>query len=76
MSQAGPWRLEHDSLGGVKVPRDALYGAHTVRAKANFGLSGASLTDEPQFLDAFVRVKVAAARANAELSVVPDVIAG
>jgi aspartate ammonia-lyase len=75
MTPAGPWRLERDSLGSVEVPQDALYGAHTVRAMENFNVSGVTLPDMPEFLDAYVQVKIAATRANAELGVVPEVTA-
>lgn len=34
------FRMEHDSLGEVRVPAGALYGVHTVRALANFDLAG------------------------------------
>lgn len=75
MSGLGPTRVEHDSLGDVDVPRDALYGAHTTRATGNFDVSGVTLADVPQLLEAFVRVKIAAARANADLGVVPASVA-
>ncbi len=52
-------RLERDPLGEVLVPRDALYGAQTARAVANFPISG--LRPDPAFVDAVVRIKRAAA---------------
>lgn len=59
------FRIEKDSLGDVKVPVDALYGAQTQRAIQNFPVSGI------RFPRAFIRalglVKVAAAEVNAEL---------
>jgi aspartate ammonia-lyase len=57
-------REEHDSLGKVAVPRDALYGANTVRAIANFGVSGLTMEDERELIAALAHVKTAAARAN------------
>jgi aspartate ammonia-lyase len=57
-------REERDSLGTVAVPRDALYGAHTVRAIANFGVSGVTMDDERELIAALAYVKAAAARAN------------
>ena len=36
------YRIESDSLGKVKVPKDALYGAQTQRAIDNFKISGIS----------------------------------
>ena len=35
-----PFRIEHDTLGDVNVPADALYGAQTQRAVNNFNISG------------------------------------
>jgi fumarate hydratase class II/aspartate ammonia-lyase len=62
-------RVERDTLGEVRVPAGALYGAQTARAAANFPISG--LRAHPAFLDATLRVKVAAARANARLGLLP-----
>src|SRR5579862_5590598 len=59
------FRVERDSLGEVKVPADALYGAQTARAVANFPISG--LREHPLFVWATVQVKRAAAVANREL---------
>src|SRR5690606_24322142 len=52
-------RLERDPLGTVEVPAEALYGAQTARAVANFPISG--LRPDPAFVDAIVRIKRAAA---------------
>jgi len=52
-------RRERDPLGTVEVPADALYGAQTARAVANFPISG--LRPDPAFIDAVVRIKRAAA---------------
>jgi aspartate ammonia-lyase len=60
-------RIEHDSLGEVEVPGDALYGAQTVRAVQNFPISGVPLSHYPTLLVALARVKQAAALANAAL---------
>ncbi len=56
-------RTEKDSLGEVKVPADALYGAQTARAIQNFPISGR--TAHPELIRAYLRVKRAAAVANA-----------
>ena len=45
-----PLRSEHDALGSVLVPAAALYGAHTVRALANFTVSGVCLRERPAFI--------------------------
>ena len=55
-------RVEHDSLGEVEVPDDALYGAQTQRAVENFPISGVG--PHPDFVWATVLVKRAAATAN------------
>ncbi|MGD2113117.1 MAG: aspartate ammonia-lyase, partial [Gammaproteobacteria bacterium] len=58
-------RIEHDSLGQVRVPAAALYGPQTQRAVENFPISG--LTMPRAFLRGLGLVKVSAARANAAL---------
>jgi aspartate ammonia-lyase len=58
-------RIERDSLGPLEVPADALYGVQTARAVANFPISGERL--HPEMVRAAARIKIAAARANAEL---------
>ena len=56
------FRVEHDSMGEVKVPADALWGAQTQRALENFPISGVAMP--PAFIAALGLVKQAAARAN------------
>jgi fumarate hydratase class II len=58
-------RTEHDSMGELAVPADALWGAQTQRAVQNFHLSGLRLP--PAFIQSLSLLKWAAARANAEL---------
>ncbi|GAA5165236.1 MULTISPECIES: aspartate ammonia-lyase [Amycolatopsis] len=60
-------RVEHDMLGDVRVPADAYYGVHTVRALANFPLSGETLRARPHLITALATVKQAAAGANGEV---------
>ncbi len=62
------YRTEHDSMGEVRVPADALWRAQTQRAVENFPISGTPL--EPRLVRALALVKQAAARANRELDVV------
>jgi fumarate hydratase class II len=62
---AETFRLERDSLGDVKVPATALYGAQTQRAADNFRVSG--LRPWRAFIWAMAVVKWAAAEVNAEL---------
>jgi fumarate hydratase class II len=59
------FRTERDSMGELKVPADALYGAQTQRAVNNFPISG--LTMPRQFIRALGLIKSAAAQANADL---------
>src|SRR5690349_23366149 len=61
------FRTEHDSMGEVQVPRDALWQAQTQRAVENFPISGTPI--EPALVHAIGEVKAAAARINAELGV-------
>lgn len=62
------FRIEHDSMGEVKVPAAALWRAQTQRAVENFPISGTTL--EPRHLHALAAVKAAAAAVNAELGVI------
>ncbi len=56
------YRIERDTLGEVKVPINAYYGAQTARAVENFPVSGFRLP--PEFVHAQAAVKLAAVRAN------------
>jgi len=60
-------RVEHDSMGEVRVPARAKWGAQTQRAVENFTISGQRL-DRRQ-IAALGRIKAAAARVNADLGV-------
>ncbi len=62
-----PTRTEHDSMGEVQVPADALWGAQTARAVENFPVSGRPVP--PGVVHALARLKAAAARVNADLGV-------
>jgi fumarate hydratase class II len=63
-------RIEHDSMGEVRVPRDALWRAQTQRAVENFPISGTPI--EPALIHAIGRVKAAAAAVNVELGVLEE----
>jgi fumarate hydratase class II len=67
------YRIEHDSMGQLQVPEDALWGAQTQRAVDNFPISGLSMPR--QFIAALGLVKWAAAGANAELGLIKSDIA-
>jgi len=73
ISQGGS-RTEHDSFGEIDVAADALWGAQTERARRNFQLSGTTLP--AGFIAAIALIKTAAARANAQLSLLPADVAG
>jgi fumarate hydratase class II len=66
------FRTEHDSMGEVQVPADALWGAQTERARGNFRV----ISSQPVpfiVIRELARIKAAAAQANAELAVIePD----
>src|SRR5512139_3639094 len=67
------FRLEKDSLGEVKVPADALYGAQTQRAVENFPVSGIRF---PRVLiRALGLIKATAAEVNAGLGLLDATIA-
>ena len=56
------YRTEHDSMGEVNVPENALYGAQTQRAVDNFSIGQQAMPDA--FLRALVMVKLASATTN------------
>lgn len=66
-------RVEKDSLGEVRVPADALYGAQTQRAVENFPISGRRFGR--RFVEALGRLKQVAAETNAELGLLPTDVA-
>lgn len=67
------FRIEHDTMGEVRVPIDALYSAQTQRAVENFPISGSVL--ESAQIAALARIKKSAALANARLGVLDGAIA-
>ncbi len=62
------FRVEHDSMGEVKVPAEAKWRAQTQRAVENFPISGQGL--ENANIAALGQIKAAAAKVNAELGVI------
>ena len=64
------YRTEKDSMGEVKVPKDAYYGAQTQRAVENFPISGIGFP--PRFIRALALVKHAAASANRDLGLLNE----
>src|SRR5215813_1735510 len=63
------FRFEHDSMGEVAVPADALWGAQTQRAVQNFEISGEPLSRD--LIGALASIKGAAAVVNGQLGVLP-----
>jgi fumarate hydratase class II len=68
------YRLEKDSLGEMRVPADALYGAQTQRAVLNFPISG--MRPYPAFVWAQALIKRAAAEVNRDLGLLDKELAG
>jgi fumarate hydratase class II len=62
---ANEYRIERDSMGPIRVPGEAYYGAQTQRAVENFPVSGWRFGRE--FIYALGLIKFAAAKANGEL---------
>lgn len=61
------YRIEHDSMGEVRVPADKYWGAQTERSHENFRIGEGIETMPAEIIHAFGILKKAAARANAEL---------
>ncbi|MFJ8657800.1 class II fumarate hydratase [Streptomyces sp. NPDC093795] len=68
MNDAEDYRIEHDSMGEVRVPAHAKWRAQTQRAVENFPVSGQRL--ERAHIEALARIKAAAAQVNADLGVI------
>ncbi|GAA4944636.1 class II fumarate hydratase [Streptomonospora halophila] len=66
----GDFRIEHDSMGEVRVPAEAKWRAQTQRAVENFPISGQGL--EHANVAALGHIKAAAAKVNTELGVIPE----
>ncbi len=67
------YRIEHDTMGEVKVPAHALWRAQTQRAVENFPISGRTL--ESAQIRALAQIKGACAKANAELGILDGEVA-
>ncbi|MBF0430610.1 MAG: class II fumarate hydratase [Fibrobacteria bacterium] len=67
------FRVEKDSLGKVKVPAEALYGAQTQRAIDNFPISGIGFNRS--FIGSLGLIKAIAAQINGQLGLIPKQIA-
>ena len=69
---SGRTRKEKDLLGERQVPDEVYYGIQTLRALENFTISGVTLAFFPVLIQSLVMVKMAAARANQELGLLPE----
>lgn len=67
------YRTEHDSIGEVNVPENALYGAQTQRAVDNFSIGQQTMPDA--FLRALVIVKLASATTNGRTGALDEEVA-
>ena len=72
-SDEGEYRIEHDTMGDVRVPKDARWGASAQRAVDNFPISG--LRIDRALIAALAQIKGAAAMSNAKLKLVDKRIA-
>jgi fumarate hydratase class II len=64
------YRIEKDSMGEMKVPKNAYYGAQTARAVENFKISGRCLPLE--FIKAIAIIKMGAAQSNMKLNLLEE----
>jgi fumarate hydratase, class II len=67
------FRIERDTMGEVRLPADALYGAQTQRAVENFPISGEPIP--PELIHAIGLIKLAAARVNRDLGLLESDVA-
>lgn len=67
------YRTEQDSLGEIRVPQDAYYGAQTQRAVENFPISG--LRFPVKFISSLALIKKCAASVNRDLGLLPEELA-
>ena len=65
------YRIEKDTMGEVKVPANALYGAQTQRSKENFKIARDTNRMPHEIIEAFAYLKKAAALTNQEAGVLP-----
>jgi len=69
----GKTRLEHDLLGEKEIPKKALWGIHTARARENFSISGVCLDHFPELIQSLATIKQACAEVNCELGDLDEV---
>jgi len=66
------FRIEHDTMGEVKVPAKKYWGAQTERSRNNFKIGGEHMKMPLEIIHAFAILKKSAAQANQELGVLPE----
>lgn len=69
-AETSPKRKEHDLIGELDIPADALYGIHSARAMANFPISKQPVN--PRLTEAYGWVKLACCQINRELGYFPN----
>ena len=69
---SGKTRHEHDLLGERDVPYEFYYGIQTLRGLENFNITGIAINHYPHLIRALAEVKMAAAKANNKLGLLPD----
>ena len=67
----GEKRIEKDSLGKLEIPSNAYYGIHSLRSLNNFPISEEKTN--PQFIKAYLQVKLAAVNANVNAGLIKNV---
>lgn len=73
MASAGPFRVEYDTFGELKVPNDKYYGAQTVRSTMNFKIGGVTERMPIPVIKAFGILKRAAAEVNQDYGLDPKI---
>ncbi len=68
---SGRTRREHDLLGWREVPYEFYYGIQTLRGYENFNITGVAISHYPLLIKALAQVKLAAAKANFALGLLP-----
>ena len=69
MNRTGEYRIEHDSLGEMRVPAERFWGAQTQRSLENFPVGDEKMP--PEIIEAFAILKKACASANESLGLMP-----
>lgn len=66
------YRIEKDSVGESRVPKDAYYGVHSMRAYENFPITGRKM--EPQIIKSIAEIKKACVITNNEVGLIDEKI--